>query len=287
MTDIAAKLASPFDEEQITWLREPLARNHVKSRQQAGRTLSYIEGWVAISEANRIFGFGGWDRETVECRCISERETMMGANKDRPGWRVAYVARVRITVRASGQAIIREGTGYGSGIDADDGAAHESAVKEAETDAMKRGLMTFGNPFGLALYDKTQAEVEPVASRPRTPAAPQQQERNATNGAGPGAAGDDLALRSQFEVEGKGAPLTPAEAAAHPNERERKVLAAREARKRITEALGVARTPAIIDEVIEINSAALEEIKDLHAPSYEAIMALSVRLKGELYGATG
>jgi hypothetical protein len=170
------------------------------------------------------------------------------------------------------KGIVREGTGHGHGFADNPGEAHESAEKEAETDAMKRALMTFGNPFGLALYDKTQAEVEPIASRPRTPAAPQQQERNATNGAGPGAAGE---------------PLTPAEAAAHPTERERKVLAAREARKRITEALGVARTPAIIDEVIEINSAALEEIKDLHAPSYEAIMALSVRLKGELYGATG
>ena len=31
--------------------------------------------------------------------------------------------------------------------------------KEAETDARKRALMTFGNPFGLALYDKTQANV--------------------------------------------------------------------------------------------------------------------------------
>ncbi len=34
-----------------------------------------------------------------------------------------------------------------------------SAIKEAETDAMKRALMTFGNPFGLALYDKDQANV--------------------------------------------------------------------------------------------------------------------------------
>jgi hypothetical protein len=40
------------------------------------------------------------------------------------------------------------------------GQAHESALKEAETDAMKRALMTFGNQFGLALYDKTQENVE-------------------------------------------------------------------------------------------------------------------------------
>jgi hypothetical protein len=47
------------------------------------------------------------------------------------------------------------------------GEALESAAKEAETDAMKRALMTFGNPFGLALYDKTQANVgfdEPAAN---------------------------------------------------------------------------------------------------------------------------
>src|SRR5205085_8683411 len=59
----------------------------------------------------------------------------------------------------------REGVGAGHGIDVDCGQAHESAIKEAETDAMKRALMTFGNPFGLALYDKEQANVaeEPSA----------------------------------------------------------------------------------------------------------------------------
>ena len=39
------------------------------------------------------------------------------------------------------------------------GEAHESALKEAETDAMKRALATFGNLFGLALYDKEQSGV--------------------------------------------------------------------------------------------------------------------------------
>jgi hypothetical protein len=67
---------------------------------------------------------------------------------------------VRITVCVGGQGLlIREGTGAGHGIDTDLGLAHESAIKEAETDAMKRALMTFGNPFGLALYDKSQRQV--------------------------------------------------------------------------------------------------------------------------------
>jgi hypothetical protein len=60
--------------------------------------------------------------------------------------------------------VIREGSGAGHGIDVDLGQAHESALKEAETDAMKRALMTFGNPFGLALYDKQQREVTSSAT---------------------------------------------------------------------------------------------------------------------------
>lgn len=150
-----------FDDEQLAQLRAPLAREVVKGRKQAGREVSYIEGWHVIAEANRIFGFDGWDRETIDCRCVSEREVKMGQNKDRDGWRVAYVGKVRVTVRAGDRVVVREGTGYGSGIDADIGEAHESAIKECETDSAKRALMTFGNPFGLALYDKTQAEVEP------------------------------------------------------------------------------------------------------------------------------
>ncbi len=147
-----------FNEEQVAALRAPLSRENVKTREQSGRKLSYIEGWVAISEANRIFGFEGWNRETVECRVVCERERKIG-QQQRDGWSVSYVAKVRVTVGD----VVREGTGYGSGIDVDLGAAHESAIKEAETDAMKRALITFGNPFGLALYDKTQSEVEPMA----------------------------------------------------------------------------------------------------------------------------
>ena len=39
------------------------------------------------------------------------------------------------------------------------GQAHELALKSAETDATKRALATFGNPFGLALYDREQVGI--------------------------------------------------------------------------------------------------------------------------------
>lgn len=149
-----------FSPEQIKQLSAPLNAAHVATRTQSGRTLSYVEGWHVIMEANRIFGFDGWHSEVVDLRLVAERERTMGRDGSKKGWGVSYVAKVRVTVFAGDQLVIREGIGTGHGIDADLGAAHESAVKEAETDSRKRALMTFGNPFGLALYDKAQSNVD-------------------------------------------------------------------------------------------------------------------------------
>lgn len=162
-------MAFRFTLAQVEALQAPLNKAFVKERSQSGRTLSYIEGWIAISEANRIFGFDCWNREISDCKCVSERERKIGRDQ-KPGWGVTYVITVRVTVGLpDGGKIVREGTGAGHGIDVDLGQAHESAIKEAETDAMKRALMTFGNPFGLALYDKQQAQ---VTNRPEPPAPP-------------------------------------------------------------------------------------------------------------------
>ena len=67
-----------------------------------------------------------------------------------------YSTKVRITVRAGESVIVREGIGTGVGRSSSAETAHEIALKAAETDATKRALATFGNPFGLALYDKDQ-----------------------------------------------------------------------------------------------------------------------------------
>ena len=135
-------------------LAKKLDPSTVKERVQGGARVSYIEGWHAIAEANRIFGYFHWDRETVDLRCVAERERKIGRDQ-KDGWTVTYTARVRVTV----DGVTRDGCGAGHGIGTDLGECHESALKEAETDAMKRALMTFGNPFGLALYDKTRENV--------------------------------------------------------------------------------------------------------------------------------
>jgi len=161
-------LTTGFTAEQVAALAAPLDRAKVRQREQGRTRLSYLEGWQVISEANRIFGFDGWERSTLLSRCVAEHERPIGRDR-KSGWGVTYIARVRISVTAGNRTLIREGSGAGHGIDADLGLAHESALKEAETDATKRALMTFGNPFGLALYDKQQRQVSSAAAASPAP----------------------------------------------------------------------------------------------------------------------
>ncbi len=202
--------AGGFSAAQLAALSAPLDRSHVCSREQGRGKVSYIQSWVVISEANRIFGFDGWQRQTTLCRCVSQAERRIG-QQQKPGWGVTYIARVRITVNAGGVVpLIREGTGAGHGIDADLGQAHESAIKEAETDAMKRALMTFGNPFGLALYDKSQRQVTPFGS-PAGSAQACGSERQASSAIRrPVPAASHPAATARPQASGASGPLDPA-----------------------------------------------------------------------------
>ena len=141
-----------FTEEQRQALKAKLRARHVRTRANNGRPVPFVEGWHAISEANRIFGYDCWDRQTLAPRCLW-RETQRGQTA------CFYSTKVRVTVRAGESVIIREGIGTGVGKSGSAELAHEIALKTAETDATKRALATFGNPFGLALYDKEQKGV--------------------------------------------------------------------------------------------------------------------------------
>lgn len=137
-------------------LQQDLDKKHVRSRKQGADQLSYIEGWHAIAEANRIFGFGGWSCQTL-AYAEQSREKIKNA-KGFEQYKVSYTAHVRVTVGG----VTRDGLGYGSGfapLNQGVGGAIEGAIKEAETDATKRAFKSFGWQFGLALYDKSRAHV--------------------------------------------------------------------------------------------------------------------------------
>lgn len=132
-------------------LSQPLAPGAIKPPPQ-GKYGEYVDGYHVIREANRIFGYNGWSYAITSMEPCWRHETENGQV------RVAYRCTVRVTV----DGVTREGAAVGTGIakPASEGDAHESAVKEAETDAMKRGLRSFGNTFGLALYEKDKSKRE-------------------------------------------------------------------------------------------------------------------------------
>ena len=162
-----------FTEQQCQALKAKLSYRHVKTRASNGATIAYVEGWHVIAEANRIFGYDAWDRTTLSPRC-------MWSEVQRGQLVCFYATKVRVTVRAGGTVTVREGIGTGIGRSPSPEVAHEMGLKAAETDATKRALATFGNPFGLALYDKDFSHVtrrgkpallatEPASGEPEHP----------------------------------------------------------------------------------------------------------------------
>ena len=147
-----------FTKEQTEQLNQPIDPKVVAFRQQGSMQLAYLESWYVINEANRIFGFDGWQSETVQLDCVQSDEFC-----------VTYIAKVRVTIGN----VIREGVGagHGKGKSVNLGDKHESAVKEAESDARKRAFMQFGSQFGLSLYDRTKAWKNP--KKDRTPVSTQ------------------------------------------------------------------------------------------------------------------
>ena len=126
-----------FNDDQKNLLSQPINPKFVKTRKgQGNKDLAYMESWVLMSNANRIFGPDGWSSETIELREVKAQKG------------IAYIARVRVT--AGG--VIRDGVGGHAGFD------HENTAKSAESDARKRALSSFGDQFGLSLYDGEQGQ---------------------------------------------------------------------------------------------------------------------------------
>lgn len=152
-------------------LDQKLSKDAVMKRIQGGAEVSYVGGWTVIENANRIFGYQGWEFELGELTQVefSEVEKLDKQGKvDKKGWRIAYIATGTARIfaeRDSGGNCINSPTdfrdvGFGNAVSYQSiGDAVESAVKEAATDCLKRCLRFMGNQFGLALYDKQQRNV--------------------------------------------------------------------------------------------------------------------------------
>ena len=123
-----------FTSEQNAMLAAPLDPKHiVKPTGNFGPKGDYIEGWHAIAEANRIFGFGAWERELIEWKETNrDLVDVTKNNRTEKQWRVGYVAKVRVTVHGEGGSRSREGIGFGSGFAKDNALGEALAARHVQ-----------------------------------------------------------------------------------------------------------------------------------------------------------
>ena len=153
-------------------LGQPLDPELVSQRKgRGGKFFDYLEGHLVIAQANRIFGYGGWGYELVGDVTLRRIETVnpqTGEVKVEQG----YSAPVQVSVAG---ALPRTDIGvHPVAEETFDG--HDTAIKGAVTDGLKRAFRSFGVQFGNAFYgDQSQAAAQPqpanAAPRPeRVPA---------------------------------------------------------------------------------------------------------------------
>ena len=156
---------SKLNQEQIDALLKPLDFSRVKKREQAGRQMSYIEGYDAIDTANAIFGFDGWKHritggpQTEAAGQIKVKDTA-GLDHYIPGY--ISRAKVEVSIRCiDGEWVSHEDAGHcipsvsiKQGFTMPSPDSIETAEKGAVTDALKRAFRSLGAQFGNSLYDK-------------------------------------------------------------------------------------------------------------------------------------
>ena len=147
-----------FTTDQKAMLEAKLDPKHVKKPSgNFGPKGDYLEAWHVINEMNRVFGFGGWSYAIGLTKDALEQ---VKSAKGDLQWQAAYTCVCTLSVTTTDGIVVRQDVGFGSGFAKQIGDAIEGATKEAATDSLKRAARTFGNVFGLALYDKARANVE-------------------------------------------------------------------------------------------------------------------------------
>ena len=147
-----------IDEHNILWdglppavtksLAQPLDPALISQRRgRAGMIYHYLEGHAVIDQANRIFGFGGWGYDLVgevTLRQLESVDPRTGEVKTSS----AYSAPVRVTVVG---APSRTDVGFHA-VTEETPDGHDTALKGAVTDGLKRALRSFGVQFGNGFY---------------------------------------------------------------------------------------------------------------------------------------
>lgn len=153
-------------------LMAPLNPARIATRKQGNTNLSYLEAWDIKAALIRMFGFGGFSAEALQCDIVRienniprpnwvnrKREGNLPIEYDPDGQIAAGTANFRVTARVQVRLTIHSlGAVYtewaaSSQTGPDLGEVTDFAIKTAESDALKRAAIYLGTQFGLSLYD--------------------------------------------------------------------------------------------------------------------------------------
>ncbi|MFF4338057.1 Rad52/Rad22 family DNA repair protein [[Kitasatospora] papulosa] len=138
-----------FSPYQLRMLHGGINGNRVRNL----RGMSHLEAWDVRRQLIRIFGFGGFDIETISLDLVAQNEKKTG---DKSRWTVVYRAQVRLIVKDSHGTPIGyfdDGAAGDSVNQPSLGDAHDMAMKTAFSQALKRCAVNLGDQFGLSLYN--------------------------------------------------------------------------------------------------------------------------------------
>lgn len=138
-----------FSEGQVSALSGELDQGKEKDALQGDVEAAPVDYSGVIYQANRIFGYGMWDRRiddhNLVHECVSEEE---GGG---PMHLFIFTVKVQIIVQPQSdcESSIREAIGVGCCSHSNSGRALEVAVKKAEVDGTIKALESYGVQFGL------------------------------------------------------------------------------------------------------------------------------------------
>lgn len=139
-------------------LLEPINTDRIQHIGKGSKEYAYLPQWDVRRRLIQIFGFGGFDIETLE---LKQASVIQHAGRVF----VVYEAQVRLTIKGPDGSVIARyedaATGDAIGhVGADDdttrltiGQAFDLAVKAAVSGALNRCTTNLGDQFGLSLYN--------------------------------------------------------------------------------------------------------------------------------------
>jgi recombination DNA repair RAD52 pathway protein len=141
--------------EQVAQLLKPIHPSRVMSDNKG---MAHVSQQDVRAHLIRLFGFGGWDTELTSLELIHERS--VGVDEKSQGrWWVTYRCTMRLTIKDPQGKVLatyEDGATGSAQNQPSPGDAHDNALKNAISYALKRCAINLGDQFGLSLYNKGQ-----------------------------------------------------------------------------------------------------------------------------------